>query len=699
MLRAAISRPLSRSINELPLRTIYSNGPFPTKHLLAPTRYGILGNITTLRFSTVSCLRKAQNPTGPVETQKQPLNVSQKNEKLPAGVPNVNSESNKKDTDVTSWVIIRDMIQYVWPKGKLNLKIRVVSALFLLVAAKVFNVQVPFYFKSIIDTMNTTVVHELGALWTSVGAVILGYGLARVFATVFQELRNSVFASVSQSAIKSVSSNVYQHLLNLDMNFHLSKQTGSLTRAMDRGTKGISFVLSSLVLHIIPITLEIGMVSSILTYKYGVSFAGIAAATVALYSLFTVKTTSWRTAFRRQANAADNKASAVAIESLINYEAVKTFNNEPYELNRYSKHLSTFEKANIRVASSLAFLNSGQAIIFSTALTLMMWMGCRGIVSSNLSVGDLVMINQLVFQLSIPLNFLGSVYREMRQAFTDMEHLFSLKQINIQVKDAPNAKDLAMKGGSLQFDNVSFAYNPNRPILKDCSFHIPAGNKVAFVGPSGCGKSTLLRLLFRFYDANSGKIMIDGQPLTSITIKSLRDAIGVVPQDTPLFNDTIKYNIGYGNPKASEEEIIQAAKRAQIHHIIETFPDGYETKVGERGLMISGGEKQRLAISRLLLKNPDILFFDEATSALDTSTEKELLQNVNSLIQKSRKTSIFIAHRLRTIKNCDIIYVLKDGQVVEQGTHEELLKLNGVYASMWHSQESIVDDGTFTKKE
>ncbi|EPX73948.1 ABC family iron transporter Atm1 [Schizosaccharomyces octosporus yFS286] len=694
MLRPAILRPLSRSINEIPSRMIYSNGRYPTKHLLAPKKHAILSNISSLRFSTVSFLREAQKSTKPVEAEKQFFKASQKDEKIKNGLQKVNSASSKKDTDVTSWVIVKDMIQYVWPKGKLNLKIRVISALVLLVAAKVFNVQVPFYFKSIIDTMNTTVVNELGALWTSVGAVVVGYGLARIFATVFQELRNSVFASVSQSAIKSVSSNVYQHLLNLDMNFHLSKQTGSLTRAMDRGTKGISFVLSSLVLHIIPITLEIGMVSAILTYKYGVSFAGIAAATVGLYSLFTVKTTSWRTAFRREANAADNKASAVAIESLINYEAVKTFNNEPYELSRYSKHLSAFEKANIRVASSLAFLNSGQAIIFSTALTLMMWMGCRGIVSSNLSVGDLVMINQLVFQLSIPLNFLGSVYREMRQAFTDMEHLFSLKQINIQVKDAPNARDLVMKGGSIQFNDVSFAYNPSRPILKNCSFNIPAGNKVAFVGPSGCGKSTLLRLLFRFYDADSGKIMIDGQPLTSITLKSLRDAVGVVPQDTPLFNDTIMYNIGYGNPKASKEEIIQAAKQAQIHHIIQSFPDGYETKVGERGLMISGGEKQRLAISRLLLKNPEILFFDEATSALDTSTEKELLQNVNSLIQKSRKTSIFIAHRLRTIKNCDIIYVLKEGQVVEQGTHEELLGRNGIYASMWHSQENILDDET-----
>ncbi|CAB16305.2 mitochondrial iron-sulfur cluster exporter Atm1 [Schizosaccharomyces pombe] len=609
--------------------------------------------------------------------EKEPLNTSVK---LASDVPD--------DKNVTGQMIVKDMLQYIWPKGKTNLKVRVVSALALLVAAKILNVQVPFYFKSIIDTMNTTLVQEVGALWSTVGAVVLGYGFARIFSTVFQELRNSVFAIVSQSAIRSVSSNVYQHLLNLDMNFHLSKQTGSITRAMDRGTKGISFILSSMVLHIIPITLEIAMVSGILTYKYGPSFSAIAATTVALYALFTVRTTSWRTVFRRQANAADSKASAAAIESLINYEAVKTFNNESYEMSRYEKHLSAYEKANVKVASSLAFLNSGQAIIFSTALTLMMYMGCRGIVTSNLTVGDLVMINQLVFQLSIPLNFLGSVYREMRQAFTDMEQLFSLKRINIQVKEAPDARDLVLKGGSIQFDNVHFSYNPNRPILNGCSFNIPAGAKVAFVGASGCGKSTILRLLFRFYDTDSGKILIDNQRLDQITLNSLRKAIGVVPQDTPLFNDTILYNIGYGNPKASNDEIVEAAKKAKIHDIIESFPEGYQTKVGERGLMISGGEKQRLAVSRLLLKNPEILFFDEATSALDTNTERALLRNINDLIKGSHKTSVFIAHRLRTIKDCDIIFVLEKGRVVEQGSHEQLMAKNSVYTSMWHSQES-----------
>lgn len=357
-------------------------------------------------------------------------------------------------------------------------------------------------------------------------------------------------------------------------------------------------------------------------------------------------------------------------------------------MSRYEKHLSAYEKANVKVASSLAFLNSGQAIIFSTALTLMMYMGCRGIVTSNLTVGDLVMINQLVFQLSIPLNFLGSVYREMRQAFTDMEQLFSLKRINIQVKEAPDARDLVLKGGSIQFDNVHFSYNPNRPILNGCSFNIPAGAKVAFVGPSGCGKSTILRLLFRFYDTDSGKILIDNQRLDQITLNSLRKAIGVVPQDTPLFNDTILYNIGYGNPKASNDEIVEAAKKAKIHDIIESFPEGYQTKVGERGLMISGGEKQRLAVSRLLLKNPEILFFDEATSALDTNTERALLRNINDLIKGSHKTSVFIAHRLRTIKDCDIIFVLEKGRVVEQGSHEQLMAKNSVYTSMWHSQES-----------
>ncbi|KAK1767357.1 iron-sulfur clusters transporter ATM1 [Phialemonium atrogriseum] len=613
-----------------------------------------------------------------------------------AGDPLAGVEKSAQDQRKADWAIMKEMSRYLWPKDSLDAKLRVCLAVSLLVGAKVLNVQVPFYFKSIVDAMNVDIGAMGGTAATVAGTMIFAYGATRIAATLFQELRNAVFASVAQKAIRKVACNVFDHLLRLDLGFHLSKQTGGLTRAIDRGTKGISFLLTSMVFHILPTALEITMVCGILTYQYGGQFAAITAFTMTAYTAFTIWTTAWRTKFRRQANAADNKASTVAVDSLINYEAVKYFNNERFEVARYDKALQQYEKSSIKVATSLAFLNSGQSIIFSSALTAMMYLGAEGVASGSLTVGDLVMINQLVFQLSVPLNFLGSVYRELRQSLLDMETLFNLQKVNVAIKERPDAQALSLaRGGEIKFENVTFGYHPDRPLLHDFSVTIPAGKKVAIVGPSGCGKSTLLRLLFRYYDVQGGRILIDDQDVRSVTLDSLRRAIGVVPQDTPLFNDTVEHNIRYGDMSAGPESVVAAAQRARIHHIIDSWPAGYQTKVGERGLMISGGEKQRLAVSRVLLKDPPLLFFDEATSALDTHTEQALMREINSILKEKRRTSVFVAHRLRTIYDADLIIVLREGSVAETGTHKELIDRGGLYSELWSAQETLFnEDGT-----
>ncbi|KAG5924134.1 Iron-sulfur clusters transporter atm1, mitochondrial [Claviceps capensis] len=617
-----------------------------------------------------------------------------KNDPL-APVDKTAAEQRKAD-----WAIIREMSAYLWPKNGFATKVRVGIAVSLLIGAKLLNVQVPFYFKSIVDSMNIDFVAAGGTAAAVAGSIIVAYGATRIGATLFQELRNAVFASVAQNAIRGVARNVFDHLLRLDLNFHLSKQTGGLTRAIDRGTKGISFLLTSMVFHIIPTALEISLVCGILTWQYGAKFAAITVLTMVGYTAFTIWTTAWRTKFRRQANAADNKASTVAVDSLINYEAVKYFNNEKFEVSRYDKALKEYEKSSIKVATSLALLNSGQNIIFSSALTAMMYFAADGVATGALTVGDLVMVNQLVFQLSVPLNFLGSVYRELRQSLLDMETLFNLQKVSVSIQEKPDAKPLALaRGGEIKFDNVSFGYHPDRPILKNLSVTIPAGKKVAIVGPSGCGKSTLLRLLFRSYDVQEGRILIDDQDIRDVTVDSLRRSIGVVPQDTPLFNDTIEHNIRYGLIDASHEDVVAAAKRARIHEIIERFPDGYDTKVGERGMMISGGEKQRLAVSRLLLKDPPLLFFDEATSALDTHTEQALMININGILREKGRTSVFVAHRLRTIFDSDIIIVLKEGKVAEMGTHRDLIDRAGVYSELWSAQEMLFDESGNDKED
>ncbi|KAK0283815.1 Iron-sulfur clusters transporter atm1, mitochondrial [Friedmanniomyces endolithicus] len=622
----------------------------------------------------------------PESTEREkPAEPTRPNDPLLAEQTKTTQEQRRAD-----WRIIKDMSHYIWPKDDLGTRFRVGLSVVLLVGAKVLNVQVPFYFKSIVDSMNVDFVAVGGTAATVAGASIFAYGATRIGAAIFQEFRNAIFASVAQKAIRRVAGNIFTHLLNLDLAFHLSRQTGGLSRAIDRGTKGISFLLTSMVFHILPTALEIGLVCGILTYQFGWKFAVITASTMAAYTWFTIATTAWRTRFRKQANAAENRGATVELDSLINYEAVKYFNNEKYEAKRYDSALKEYEDASIKVATSLAYLNTGQNLIFSTALTGMMYMAAQGVAEGSLTVGDLVMVNQLVFQLSVPLNFLGSVYRELRQSLLDMETLFNLQKVNIAVQEKPNASPLTLnQGGVVRFENVSFAYRPDRPILSDLTMTIPAGRKVAIVGPSGCGKSTILRLLFRFYDVQSGRITIDGQDIRDVTLESLRKSIGVVPQDTPLFNDTIEHNIRYGNVDASHEEVVAAAKRAQVHDIVEGLPEGYATQVGERGMMISGGEKQRLAVSRLILKDPPLLFFDEATSALDTHTEQLLLGNINGILKEKARTSVFVAHRLRTIYDSDVIIVLKDGTVAEQGTHEQLVENNRIYSELWSAQEML----------
>lgn len=675
---------------------------FPISRSIKISSIRYFTNKSTSNFkstSSSSSLKSTSTSTSTSKTTPKTLLKPPLKVKPPIQDNDTTSSSGSSSSENSESFMLKSLFKTIWPKNNLNFKIRVIIALSLLVGAKILNVQVPFYFKQIIDTMNIDWTNEVGVFLTVIGSLILAYGGARFGAVLFGELRNAIFASVAQLAIRRVAYNTFVKLLNMDLQFHLSRQTGGLTRAIDRGTKGISYVLSAMVFHIIPITLEISIVCGILTYNYGASFAAMTFVTMLAYSIFTIQTTAWRTKFRRQANNADNQAANVALDSLINYESVKIFNNELYQASKYDKALMKYQQSSVKIATSLAFLNSGQNFIFTLALTAMMYMGCQGVYTGELTVGDLVLINQLVFQLSVPLNFLGSVYRELKQSLLDMENLFQLQNQPIKIKEILNAPPLKLNNnnnnnslpGEIRFENVLFGYHPDRPILNNASFTIPAGQKVAIVGPSGSGKSTILRLIFRFYDINQGRILIDGQDISKVLLESLRKLIGIVPQETPLFNDTILENIRYGRLDASDEEIYRVINQVQLNKLIDDLPDGVQTIVGERGMMISGGEKQRLAMARLLLKRAPITFFDEATSALDTHTEQALLKTIRLVFKQQHQTNVSIAHRLRTIADADKIIVLNKGQVVEEGTHWQLLneQPNSLYAQLWNIQENL----------
>jgi len=586
------------------------------------------------------------------------------------------------------WKVIRDLIPYL-----LEYKFRVTVALACLVAAKVTNLGIPILLKRLIDNLNVRI-DSPEALLVIPAGLILAYGLLRMSASLFAELREFLFARVTQNAVRKVALQVFEHLHSLALSFHLARQTGGVSRDIERGTRGIQSLISYSLYSILPTLVEFILVLGYLAYSYDIWFAAITLCALIIYIVFTVVVTEWRSHFRKTMNDMDSKANQKAIDSLLNFETVKYFGNEAFEASRYDKNLVRYQAAAIKSQKSLAVLNFGQQTIIAIGLVLILWRATLSVVDDTMTLGDLVLVNTLMIQLYIPLNFLGVIYREIKQSLTDMERMFSLLNTDKEIADASNAKPLHIEnyghGPDVRFENVSFHYDVKREILHDVSFNIPAGTITAVVGQSGAGKSTLARLLFRFYDIQSGKILIDGQNIQDVTQASLRKAIGIVPQDTVLFNDTIGYNIAYGDPSASIDEVYEAARAAQIDGFIKRLPDGYDTQVGERGLKLSGGEKQRVAIARTLLKKPAMLIFDEATSALDSKTERAFQEELLSLAKN--RTTLIIAHRLSTIIHADQILVMEHGQIVERGTHLELLAAQGKYAEMWQMQERAALD-------
>lgn len=578
--------------------------------------------------------------------------------------------------------VLRAMLPYLWSANPPALRLRVVLAVCLLAVATGATVYVPLLYKAAINAL--TAKGDMPAELVLPIGLIVGYGLIRFLAAASGELRDALFVKVTQRAVRRVSYQIFEHLHGLSLRFHLDRQTGGLNRIIERGTKGIEFVLAFMLFNIVPTVLEILLVCGILWYLYDFWYSLITFVTIGSYIVFTLTVTEWRLKFRREMNAVENVANTRAIDSLINFETVKYFNNEDHEVRRYDEALARYERFATRNKTSLSVLNIGQAAIIATGLMAVMLLAGRGVVNGTMSVGDFVLVNTYLIQLYLPLDFLGYVYREVKQSLTDMEQMFRLLGVKQEIKDAPDAKPLRVTGGAVTFEHVLFDYDPDRRILNDVSLTVPAGRTVAIVGPSGAGKSTISRLLFRFYDVTGGRILIDGQDIRSVTQKSLREAIGIVPQDTVLFNDTVYYNIAYGRPSASAHEVEEAARLAAIHDFIVSTPQGYDTRVGERGLKLSGGEKQRVAIARTILKRPAILVFDEATSALDSRTEKEIqaaLQQVSS-----NRTTLIIAHRLSTVVHADEIIVLDGGRIVERGRHTELLAQGGHYAAMWARQ-------------
>ena len=580
------------------------------------------------------------------------------------------NNSNRAD-----WRTLRSLLPYL-----LEFKWRVVVAMSLLVFSKLANVSIPLVLKEIIDAMDKSKSVLVVPVF-----LIVGYGLLRLFSTLFGELRDAVFANVTQRAIRRVALKVFEHLHSLSLRFHLDRQTGGVSRDIERGTRGIGFLLNFTLFNILPTLLEIGLVALILLKKYNAWFAVITFITLVIYIAFTLIITEWRMIVRRTMNDLDSKANTRAIDSLLNYETVKYFGNEQYEARRYDRSMEHWETAAVRNQTSLAWLNAGQSTIIAIGITILMLFAADQVAKGEMTVGDLVLVNVFMIQLYMPLHFLGFVYREIRHALADMEKMFSLLHEHREVADASDAVALQVGSAAVQFEQVSFAYAADRQILFDVSFAIPAGHTVAVVGSSGAGKSTLSRLLFRFYDVQQGRILINGQDIRKVTQSSLRAAIGIVPQDTVLFNDTIYYNIAYGRPDATREEIMAAAQTAHIHDFIVSLPQGYDSMVGERGLKLSGGEKQRVAIARAILKNPAILIFDEATSALDSKSEKAIQSELRAIAQN--RTTLVIAHRLSTVVDADQILVMDKGTIVERGTHRELLAQNQLYAQMWNLQK------------
>jgi ATP-binding cassette subfamily B protein len=580
----------------------------------------------------------------------------------------------------SDWATLAKLLPYLW-----QYRWRVGVALGFLVAAKVANVGVPVLLKSLVDALSIKPGDPTALLVVPAGLVV-AYGGLRLSTSLFTELRELIFAKATEGTSRSISLQVFRHLHALSLRFHLERQTGGMTRDIERGTRAVHSLISYSLYSIVPTLIEVTLVLSLLAIKFDAWFAWITIVALVFYITFTISMTEWRSQFRKQMNEMDSSAHSRAIDSLLNYETVKYFNNEDFEARRYDENLERLRKASLKSQSTLSLLNTGQQLIIATALVAMLWRATLGVTEGRLTLGDLVMINAFMIQLYIPLNFLGVIYREIKQALTDLEKMFSLLERNREVDDQPGAAPLRVGAGHVRFDRVSFAYDPSRPILHEVSFDIPPGKTVAVVGPSGAGKSTLARLLYRFYDIQSGAISIDGQELRAVTQSSLRAAIGIVPQDTVLFNDTVRYNIAYGRPGATDAEVVAAARAAHIHAFIAATPKGYDTMVGERGLKLSGGEKQRVAIARTLLKNPPVLIFDEATSALDSANERAIQAELKGVSQG--KTALVIAHRLSTVVDAHEIVVLEAGRVVERGPHAELLALGGRYAEMWLLQQS-----------